>query len=86
MKIKNSIRILGKDYNVKYTKGLADFGSTDFNTQTILIKDEMTEDNKISSVIHEILECVNEANDLNLSHQTIQTLEASLFCIYKDNF
>lgn len=84
--MKNKLRILGKDYDVKYIKGLADFGSTDFNTQIILIKEDMTEDNKISATIHEIIEVINEANDLNLPHQTIQTLESGLFSIYKDNF
>lgn len=89
MKIKgtgNTIRVLGKDYEVKYIKGLADFGSTDFNTQTILIKEDMTDENKQSVILHEILEILNEANDLNLKHQDIQTLEAGLFSVYKDNF
>ena len=86
MKIKNTIRVLGKDYEVKYIKGLADFGSTDFNTNTILIKEDMTDENKQSVVLHEILEIINEANDLNLKHQDIQTLEAGLFSVYKNNF
>ena len=86
MKNKETIRILGKDYEVKYIKGLADFGSTDFNSNIILIKEDMTDDNKQSVVLHEILEILNEANDLNLKHQDIQTLEAGLFSVYKDNF
>lgn len=86
MKNKDTIRILGKDYEVKYVKGLADFGSTDFNTQVILIKEDMTDENKQSVILHEILEILNEANDLNLKHQDIQTLEAGLFSVYKDNF
>jgi len=80
------IKILGKTYKVKYIKGLADYGSCDFDTQTILIKEGMTEDNKISAVCHECLEILNEDFNLNLPHQTIQSLEAGLFAIYKDNF
>lgn len=86
MKNKDTIRILGKDYEVKYIKGLADFGSTDFNSNIILIKEDMTDENKQSVILHEILEILNEANDLNLKHQDIQTLEAGLFSVYKDNF
>lgn len=89
MKIKNNgnkIRVLGKDYEVKYIKGLADFGSTDFNNQIILIKEDMTDENKQSVILHEILEVINEATDMNLKHQDIQTLEAGLFSVYKDNF
>ena len=86
MKNKETIRILGKDYEVKYIKGLADFGSTDFNSNIILIKEDMTDENKQSVILHEILEILNEANDLNLKHQDIQTLEAGLFSVYKDNF
>jgi hypothetical protein len=80
------IKILGKTYKVKYIKGLADYGSTEFESQTILIKDGMTEENKQSVLLHEIIEILNEDFNLSLPHQTIQTLEAGLFAIYKDNF
>jgi len=86
MKTKTQLKIGGKVFKVEYIKGLADYGSTDFFRQTILIKEDMTDDNKISAVLHEILEITNEANDLDLKHQTIQTIEANLFQIFKDNF
>lgn len=86
MKNKETIRILGKDYEVKYIKGLADFGSTDFNSNIILINEDMPDENKQSVMLHEILEVINEATDMNLKHQDIQTLEAGLFSVYKDNF
>jgi hypothetical protein len=86
MKIKNTIRIAGRDFTIEYVKGLPDDGSTDFATNRILIRDELTADNKQSTVLHEIIEALNGIYDLNLPHQTIQTLEAGIFQIYKDNF
>jgi hypothetical protein len=85
MKI-NDIKIGGKTFIVKFIDGLGDYGSTDFDTQTILIRNGMTEENKLSTLIHEILEVLNDTYNLELKHQTIQTLEAGLFQIYQDNF
>ena len=85
MKI-NDIKIGGKTFIVKFIDGLGDYGSTDFDTQTILIRNGMTEENKLSTIIHECLEVLNETYDLDLKHQTIQTLEAGLFQIYQNNF
>ena len=80
------LKIGGKVFKVEYVKGLADNGSTDYTTQIINIKDENTEDGKLTSIIHECLEVLDETYDLKLPHQTIQTLEAGLFQIIKDNF
>ena len=83
---KTSLKIGGRTFALNYVKGLADNGSTDYTTQIINIKDENTEDGKLTSVIHECLEVLDETYDLKLPHQTIQTLEAGLFQIIKDNF
>lgn len=84
--MKKSLKLGGFEYDIREIKGLADNGSTEFDTQTILIKENQTEDRKLSAVIHECLEVGNELYDLNLPHTTIQTLEAFLFQVYKDNF
>ena len=87
MKLLNlkEIKIGGLVYKIEYISGLADFGSTKFDNQIILIDKEITEDNKISTLYHEIIEIINSQNDLSLNHQTISTLEASLFQVIKDN-
>lgn len=85
MKIKPKIRIAGRDFEVKYIEGLADDGSTDFTNNIILIRDELSEENKQTTLLHEIIEIWNEIGDFNLNHQTIQTLEAGLFQTLKDN-
>jgi len=86
MKIPSKIKVGGLTYKIELVDGLADCGSTHFSTQTILISKNQTEDRKLSAVVHEGIEAINEIADLNLPHQTIQTLEAFAFQIIKDNF
>jgi len=86
MKLPKQIKIGGLTYKINFIEGLTDCGSTHFDTQTILINKGQTEERQVSALIHEIIECENELYDLNLSHQTIQTLEAGLFQILNDNF
>jgi hypothetical protein len=86
MKLPVKIKVGGLDYKLQFVDGLADFGSTNFNKQVILIDKDLTNDNKVSTLVHEILEILNSQNDLNLTHQTISTLEAGLYQVIKDNF
>jgi len=86
MKVPNGkLRIAGRDFRVSIVEGLADFGSSDLNNQIILLMKEQTDEGKFSAAIHEVIEMVNSIYDLNLPHQTIQTLEAAAFQIIKDN-
>lgn len=80
----DKIRIAGKSYNLIYVDGLGDSGSYD-GQDTILIKNELSVDDKVSTLIHEILEIFVQLYDLKLDHQTISTLEVALFSILKDN-
>lgn len=82
---KNLIKIGGFKFEVKQISGLADSGSTDLDNSIILIKKEQSDDRKKSALIHEVIEIFNELYDLNLNHQSIQTLEAGVFSFYKDN-
>ena len=85
MRLFTDLKVSSRDYTVEYIKGLADSGSTDTVLQKVLIKDELSNDNKFSTTIHEVLEIINDQYDLQLSHQTIQTLEVALFGFLKDN-
>jgi len=83
---RNLIKIGGHHFTVDYVDGLADSGSTDTALNKILINKNLVQSNQESTILHEILEAINSIYDLNLPHQTIQTLEAALYQIYKDNF
>lgn len=83
---RNLIKIGGHQFTVDLIDGLADSGSTDTALNKILLNKNLSKSNQQSTVIHEILEAINSIYDLNLPHQTIQTLEAALYQIYKDHF
>lgn len=85
MKIPNQIKIGGQLYKVKETEGMIDSGNTDTKMNIILIKKEMIDIQKQSTLLHEILEAINENNDLQLPHQSIQTLENCLYEVLTDN-
>lgn len=82
----NLIKIAGHHFTVDYVDGLADSGSTDTALNKILINKNLSKSNQESTILHEIIEAVNFIYDLKLEHQTIQTIEAALYQIYKDNF
>lgn len=83
---RNLIKIGGHLFTLDFIDGLADSGSTDFNNNKILINKNLSESNKHSTIIHEIIESINSVYDLNLPHTTIQTLEAAIYQVIKDNF
>ena len=86
MKIKQTIKIAGKTYTVKFVESLADFGSTDFDKQVINIKAGISDEMTVSVLLHEIVEVVNFSYELGLKHQDITILENAAFQIIKDNF
>lgn len=85
MKLPEKIKIGGQEYKIELVDSLADSGSTTFTTQKILINSNQNSDRQKTALVHECVETLNELYDLNLSHQTIQTLEAGIFAILKDN-
>lgn len=85
MKIPKSVKIGGQNYKVELVNGLADCGSTNFDKQIILINKDQTENRQLSALYHEIIEIWNEAGDLDLRHQTIQTLESFMYQTLREN-
>ena len=79
------IKIGGLIYKIEYISGLADFGSTHFDKQIILINKDLTDEKKVSVLYHEMIEIWNEMGDFNLNHQTIQTMESYMFQTFKEN-
>jgi len=56
-----------------------------FPTPKICISEELEDYMYSSTVLHEILEMVNEIHDLGLSESKIRTLEVSLMQIFRQN-
>lgn len=90
MNIPNKLKIGGLVYDVilengKKEHGSVNIGATSSSSLKIWIEKEMPKSLQISTLIHEVLESINYQNDLNLTHQTITTLENNLYQVLNDN-
>lgn len=54
-------------------------------TNEILINGTYDKQNQETTLIHEIVEAINYLYELNLEHNKIQILEATLYQVLKDN-
>jgi len=54
-------------------------GQTDFFNQTILIDSNLSEDQTLVTLLHEMIECVNKKYYMDLPHDLINALEVHLF-------
>ena len=51
----------------------------------IIMAEDIPDDYLMAVFFHECVEIINWHNDLQLSHQTISTLETAFYSIYADN-
>ena len=86
--MRKKIKILGFEYDIIQDK-LADksnaAGSVNTLEQKIWIDINQHEEKKQSSLVHEVLEELNEILNIRLKHPQIELLEAGLFSVMKEN-
>ena len=90
MNIPNKVKIGGHIYDVvsmhdHLRVGDGCFGLCDHNNHRILIDRKLPESRQQCTLLHEIIEAINEQYELGLIHPTICTLEQSLYQIFIDN-
>jgi hypothetical protein len=90
MKIPKKLKIGGHIYTVKHRDrfredGVEKTGSCLSVHTTLWIDNNPSKSQQESTLIHEILEALNNENELNLTHQQISTLECGLYQVLKDN-
>ena len=90
MKIPNTLKIGGHEYTVKpITTQLRDisgeFGACDHNKHQILLDKALPQSRQECTLLHEIIEAINEQHELMLEHAKICTLEQALYQVFKDN-
>ena len=89
MKIPKTLKIGGINYLVVVEPikmhGASNCGSCNNAVAVITINSEDNNQIQETTLIHEIIEAINSINDLQLSHQTISTLETNLFQVLRDN-
>lgn len=85
-----TIKILGYDYEIKYSPEPEDGGAKEagrmFSGKQIIIIDKyQCKQSQESTLLHEIIEALNYHLELELDHQTVASLEAGLYAVLKDN-
>ena len=82
------MNILGRNYELNFEKTYNEmyrYGDFDQYKNIIRIANDIPEDEKIATVLHEIIEALNYYFELNLEHPKIMSLEAGLFQVLKEN-
>jgi hypothetical protein len=83
------IRVLGKDYSVKYTNDAPvddeAQGHCDYLKLKISVRDGLPAEEERSTLLHEALHCISHAMGLHFSESKIERLETGLFALLTDN-
>ena len=82
------IKILGYTYSIKRIGTMDEIGSSgraDIAKQVIQIATDLTSEQTMSTVLHEILEALKYYLELEMEHSVIMALEAGLYQVLVDN-
>lgn len=60
-------------------------GKVDFTKAQIHLEESLDPKMMMATIIHEILETINEENEYKLPHRTIQSMATQLFQVIEDN-
>jgi hypothetical protein len=97
MKRPARIRIIGKPFKVEYVPadhaGLCDgpddkepgIGRQETDNQRIYIRDGQPIESEQDTVLHEVIHCVDETLDLELTEDQVTKLATCLLAVLKDN-
>lgn len=88
--IPNTVKIGGKNYDVVLRDrlkedGLDRLGSILFGQQKIVIDSGLVLEAQEQTLIHEIIEGINDCNELNMTHRLISILGEQIYQVLKDN-
>lgn len=61
------------------------YGKVVFECASIHLDETLIHDMALATLLHEVIEVINEENELKLEHRAIQTLATQLFQVLKDN-
>lgn len=87
MKIPGKIKILGHEFTIMMVdlSEAETYGYMNPNTNIMRLNKNKAQSQIDSTLLHEILEAVNHNLELQLAHNQITSLEASLYQVLKDN-
>jgi hypothetical protein len=73
------MNILGYPYTVQIIDGMENMGRLRTGTLTMQISAGLCPEQRVSTVLHEIIEALNEHLGLELPHHSIMALETGLY-------
>lgn len=87
MRIPEKIKILGHDYAVVMVdlNETDTYGNMNPSTNVIRLNKNKAQSQIDSTLLHEILEALNQGLELRLEHNQISSLEAGIYQVFKDN-
>ncbi|KWT87645.1 MAG: hypothetical protein H7843_15775 [Nitrospirota bacterium] len=88
MNIPKKLIIGGLEYRVELVDpsfSKEQLGQIDLIKGIIKINKEITRERQESTLLHEIIEAINDQYQFQLEHEKIQGLEATLYQVLKDN-
>lgn len=84
-----TIKIYGITYNIKIVESNSriddTMGRVDSKTGEITLSKEMLPEIKFKTLIHEIIETINEENELGLKHPQIQSIAVGFTNVLLEN-
>ena len=83
--MKKSVRILGHDYKVIVREDLGAFGKSCLSAGQIYIDPDSTNEQLISTLIHEAIEMINAQLELGMNHQAICGIETGIYQFLTEN-
>jgi len=81
MNIPEKLKSQGIWWTVRFTNDINDNGQTDYDTQEILIRENLSDEMKDAVFIHEIFHTLNTT----MSHELMDSLAMQLYQVIKDN-
>ena len=90
MKIPTTVKIGYKDYAIEQLNNLDDgsvllYGQIHYNKEVIELQKTYTHNQKLCTLIHEIIHGVDDMNDIGLKENQVIKLAKGLYQVIKDN-
>jgi hypothetical protein len=80
----NSLRILGKDWAVKWVE-MSDHGECDSSALAIKVSVNQHQDQQKDALLHETIHAIDYTAKLNLSEEQVHALAGLLLAVFRDN-
>ena len=91
MTIPEKLRILFKEYDVKYADGMRNekgdmlYGEVDYVKQTVTLNSAASDEQAKSTVLHEVIHALDELYIIGLKEKQVEKLGVAFYMFIRDN-